>query len=670
MIIFNNIKTYNFEDKDSNRIHIPRIYANDYKQIFLASKILSEKTYLNNSEMTEETARIRAEHIREILILLWRLETGIKVVRENKNYAFKKGDLFNQELLKEKNFLKYIKERLKFYTPVLSVLNVIYNLNKKNEEWDEKKIEKIFHHSDAKGNSDNIHPLIRWLKGLNFINKKHQVTAEGIKYLNKIKKLNPHYVHEIIDLNNDKLDYIVIEIFHHLSLTSAFKFPIKFTISDLINFDFLSQASVKFLKDNFKDIKIKIKNLINKNFPIELKEEEIIINCPIFFDLKPKNYITYQLNKFFREKKDLTLNKTHSKSINFNKDNYILIKDEDHVNNKSFYPLNTNKISYSEFIENKNTIIDNFPKFIIFGEGWKPIKNIKISGYIIAYVKNGGNLIIIGGEGGRIGANMNMYSWLPYELSKINYLKTNKNNYFKFTFGKNLSLCKLIDSIENANAKNCYEVVSFNYFAGTITFVNNEDNKDFSFNKNIFSNNALINSKSKDWTNCEIIHQSALIKPERKMYPILKEFMKNNFNFLFHEKILGNSGQTDIFMTQPFNCLFEVDTVGTNQSVCASPKVTEVDRHYKKMKKLNYFKESGKCVIAYEYSSISGDDRDGTIETAKNYKVNLIRYKDLYDMSSMKLSSEDLYNIIYNYDENCCEVSMKIIKFYEKNKNI
>ena len=33
MIIFNNIKTYNFEDKDSNRIHIPRIYANDYKHL-------------------------------------------------------------------------------------------------------------------------------------------------------------------------------------------------------------------------------------------------------------------------------------------------------------------------------------------------------------------------------------------------------------------------------------------------------------------------------------------------------------------------------------------------------------------------------------------------------------------------------------------------------------
>ena len=106
MIILNNIKTYNFEDKDSNRIHIPRIYANNYKQIFLAYKILSEKTYLNNSEMTEETARIRAEHIREILILLWRLETGIKVVRENKNYAFKKGDLFNQELLKERRAYK------------------------------------------------------------------------------------------------------------------------------------------------------------------------------------------------------------------------------------------------------------------------------------------------------------------------------------------------------------------------------------------------------------------------------------------------------------------------------------------------------------------------------------------------------------------------------------
>ena len=43
MIIFKDIKSYNFEDQKYNRIHIPRIYLNNFKQISEALEVLKEK---------------------------------------------------------------------------------------------------------------------------------------------------------------------------------------------------------------------------------------------------------------------------------------------------------------------------------------------------------------------------------------------------------------------------------------------------------------------------------------------------------------------------------------------------------------------------------------------------------------------------------------------------
>ena len=668
MIIFNDKSSFNFEDKNSNRIHIPRIYLNNFNQIFESIKILKEKKYLNNSEMTKETARIRAEHIREILIILWRLNSEIEVVRENKSYSFMMSKNSLDNFLNEDKYYEVILKKLKLYVPMLAVLQTIDELVKNKIPWNEKIIEKKFHFSNSKGNSDNIHPLIRWLKGFELITKDLKISEKGKNYLQNIEKINPFYVHELIDLSNDKLEIILTEIFHQISVDDNSNFPKKINLNQLENFNFLSETSILFLKDNRYKIVEKINKLIEKKFPIEINQNELILKNPIFFDIKPKNYISFQLNKFFKEK--INIDEFKRKKISHTESNFFLIKDNNQKSNLDLFPKDVNVVSYEEFLFSKDEIIDRKPKFIVLTKNWKPIKNLEISGYLDAYVRFGGNLVIIGGQVGRIGANMNMYSWLPFELSKINFLKSKNENYFKFTFGEEFIHSKILFSQKLDSNDYSYKTVSFSYFLGTITFINNESNNTITFDENFFSSNLSLSSSDNNWKNCEIIQNCITTKPERKMYPIIKEFMSKNFNFEFHPDILGHSGQTDIYMNHPFNCLFEVDTVGVNQIVCGAQKVSEVDRHYRKMKKLKYFKEASKCVLAYEFSSMSGEDRDGTIETAKEYSVNLIRYKDLYDMSCLKnLSEKDFKKIIYEYDPENPEISKKIIKLHEKYKS-
>lgn len=69
---------------------------------------------------------------------------------------------------------------------------------------------------------------------------------------------------------------------------------------------------------------------------------------------------------------------------------------------------------------------------------------------------------------------MNMFSWLPHELTKINYLQTKKEKYFKFTFGENLSLCKFLFKKTLLNKDDCYLNLSLSFFSGTITFIGDE----------------------------------------------------------------------------------------------------------------------------------------------------------------------------------------------------
>ena len=83
MIIFNELKTYNFENPKNykNKIHIPRIYLNDFNQINDCLKALKKHQYLNNKELPNAVASTRNEASREIFSLLWRLIIGVEVVK-------------------------------------------------------------------------------------------------------------------------------------------------------------------------------------------------------------------------------------------------------------------------------------------------------------------------------------------------------------------------------------------------------------------------------------------------------------------------------------------------------------------------------------------------------------------------------------------------------------
>ena len=69
-----------------------------------------------------------------------------------------------------------------------------------------------------------------------------------------------------------------------------------------------------------------------------------------------------------------------------------------------------------------------------------------------------------------------------------------------------------------------------------------------------------------------------------------------------------------------------------------------------------------KCVIGYDFSTQEGQEKLGAIETAKLYDVNLIRYRDLYDMSCMDLNHKDLKKLLFDWDGEP-EVSKKLQKY-------
>ena len=357
---------------------------------------------------------------------------------------------------------------------------------------------------------------------------------------------------------------------------------------------------------------------------------------PVFFDIKAIDYINNSLNKNFRSK---IKSKKLNQSMNFKKYQPIMIS---HLNNEIVL-RNCKNIDYEKFNNSYNERIDAAPKFIILDKDWAPISNVKISGFLNAYVRFGGNLIIIDSKIGRIGANHNQFQWLPQELSKLQYLR---KGCFKFTFGEELFETKKISHKLLNNKSGEYKKLVLSYHKGTFTFISSKVIDNLNFNDKFYSNKISIKSNDKEWENAKIVHLCANTEGERNLYDPIKKFMRNNFGFKF-PKNWSDHATTDIFSISPFKCLFEVDTVGDNQLIATDLKITEVHKHYlhmksgkKKLSNIELIDDIGKCVIAYDFSRSDGNEKHGAVETSKLYKVNLIRYRDLYDMSCMKLTEK------------------------------
>ena len=656
MIIFNELKTYNFENPKNykNKIHIPRIYLNDFNQINDCLKALKKHQYLNNKELPNAVASTRNEASREIFSLLWRLNIGVEVVRDKSTYSFKFTEKLNKFIDNEEKYKKYLYKFIYQYLPISSVLNYIDNLNKNNKNITEKIIEDKFHKTYSPGNSDNIHPILRMLKGFEIVLDDHAITTVGKQILKNSSLNNPYYYHQKVDEINDKFEILVLEIIHQLSLNETQEFK----IDNFKKFDFLS----KVLKDQLSKIPLEkiynnLKNLESK-FPIKIKGGDCIILNPVFFDIKAIDYINNNLNKNFRSK-----NKTEelTELMDFKKYQPVVIY---HLKKKTNLE-NCKYIDYEIFKRSYDKIIDAAPKFIILDKKWGPLSNVEISGFLNAYVRFGGNLVIIDSQLGRIGANHNQFQWLPEELSKLQYLN---KGCFKFTFGEKLKITNKISQKLLNNKSGEYKKLVLSYNKGTFTFISSRVIDKFNFDDKIYSNKISINANSKEWKNAEIVHICANIIGERNLYNPIRDFMKNNFRFKFPEN-WSDHATTDVFSILPFKCLFEVDTVGENHLFATDFKITEVDKHYRHMKSgkkklpgLDLTIDVRKCVIGYDFSTQEGQEKLGAIETAKLYDVNLIRYRDLYDMSCMDLNHKDLKKLLFDWDGEP-EVSKKLQRY-------
>ena len=649
-----NLKNENglkFQNNDKS-IHIPRVYLNNIDQIREILLVLENQDYLNNKEMTFETQRIRSEHARELLIILWRLQFGIDVVRENRSYAFSKtSELTTLLNLDENNFLEIILEKLKKYVPYSSVLYKIKKFNESNIQIDEHLIKVYFHPVEKKGNSDNIHPLLRWAKGFNHCDENYILTKEGINFLDDCISLDYIYLNYNVDINYNKDLYKILEYYH---LIDCDKFPNE---ESLINLNKVFKFKDTLILENYF---VELKEL---GFPIQIDKEFICVSNPIYFDITPKDYINANLNKNFRSKK-ITKNSTNEElNISNYKEKIIIINDE--KTTKIYGIEDYTILSYKELALIREDIPKLGIKLIILDQGWKPLKNISFSGLFLSFIKNGGKILIIKGAVGRLGANMNMFCWLPYEISKINYLENNNIGSFKFTFGENFNVCNKEYYQENNSG---YEKLSIKYFKGSYIFYTNYN---LSFIKNLELQPVYINPKDISWeVNYipELIH-SDKVNRERDLYPIIRNIFDKYLNIKTDPDVHGHSGETDIASLHPFKCLFEVNVL--KDIVCGASKISEVFRHRKKYSRRinNYIGEKiGACVIGYTFSNDSGDERDGSVETAEDLNVNLMSYFDIYEIVCMnkKLNKDDLKDIIYNFEENLSEISLKIIPYLKK----
>jgi len=640
MIIIGNKDTYCFEG-----MHIPRIYIQDHKKVKHALELLQNKGALTNQEMTEETERVRSEDIREIYYLLWRLGFGIDVSKKGRSLVYLANDKLQSFLeLNEKNFKKLLLNRLKSYNPFIAVLDKLQKYKNQDKIFTEKDITKDFHRGKSDGGRiDNTHPLLRWSKDTDWnLVKDKKITMEGINYVNEAKKLGVVYVHHTIDLNSSRELNIITNILSRSSLENKKKISFEDILGLIENIDEFEM--------NKDDLLLHLKTLIEIGLPIKIEKENIIMNNILYHEITPKYYVKFKIHfidgidELETEEDEAPKNSEIDKIVkSIENVSTIVIHDEEIDPN--FYPDNSVVLNYKEFLWIENYLPNLNIQNIVLPPGWKPLKVSKINGILLSFVRFGGNLIIFHAPMGRIGSNRNLFNWLPYDLSRLSFVHSNRNKdtkgYFTFPFGEVFIFTSKGDSNELASTNDRYNILNINYKKGSLLFIGYYPKKKILTSQiNNLKNTLKINKNSKAWEYRYVpsLNRLSNVNTEYDLYPILRKILSKNFGFEFDPQITGKPGQTDLFIQSPFFCCCEVTPPSSNAT--GFSKVSEVNGHKQNMvfKDLkNGRKRFGKnivgaCVIGPSFTIEAGEDKSGAVDMAEAMKISLISYKDLYEL--------------------------------------
>jgi len=650
---------------------IARVYLNNINDMFDALQLVKQYQYLNTKEMIAKTASVREEKLREIYKYLWRFGINVEVIRDGNGIAFS----YNEKLcgpITKGDLKRILEERLLHYIPFGLVLNLISKLNSADKNINEEILEKTIHQEDSPGNSDNLHPLARMIKGFELTDEQYILKDKGKEFLKNMQKIRTRYLSLADDVKTNKDKLVFINHLHNESIIKRnLQIPLKsIKITNSKIFNYLNEFSISHSVNN----------------------QTLLLKEYIYFDINAIDYIRKQLNKTncsvqdstctgFRPKTKIVSSTSSGITVSGLKNKILFIENQPgDIKTKKI--KDSFNITYDQFFEIEHLIPTSGIRSIVL-QGSCTFKNTQISGTLNAFIRLGGNLVIVEYKEGRVGQNKNMYSWLPFELQKISWYK---EKLFKLPSNTNL---KLVSRKISNLASNQESEQIFNYHKGTLLFIG--DSNDLSDDHFLNLTPQYFSETNVEWryrwipglSNSSPIGNLGEISRERDIYPYLCDIFKNYLNL--SAKNLGQSGRTDVLITKPFGCCIEVNVLKPDQ-VAGQEKVTEVNRHRKsEFSRLikdgytnhaasdrdnpnildNAHEEMGACVLGYIFSTDDGIGGQGAITTAKHHRVNLLTYFDIYDLAIMKHKDPNL-NIeyfLFNHDHNFVEVSDKIIDY-------
>ncbi len=682
MIVLGDKSTYQFE-QNGKRIHLPRIYINDILEVRKNLELLGKHKILSNHTITEETTRVRSENAREFFLLLWQLgDFGIDTIKVTKGYTFVANEDLEEILKLDNSALEdLILEKLKIFTPFVAILDKMIDYKKEGKKCTQTNIKDDFSVTDSAGNLDNVHPLCRWANGFGLFDKdKKEITKKGEQFVEEANAEKIYFFDYDVDLGNDPNLNAITDILAKVSLENKDTISIS-KIFDLIKDVYMLQIE----KETIPSI---LDDLIDRGLPITLDSEKIKINNKIFHFITAQSYTKFGLDKINNILKPI-IDDLSSEKILLDNDIKLLIISERNEEefDEEHYTKQKQVITYNQFLQIHSDLPNSNVNTIVIPSVWQPIKNERMIGILLSFVRFGGNLIIENiNVPGRIGANNNRYAWLPHDLSRISSVPRDEETtkgYFTFNEPEQFTFTQKNNDFQEIEPGK-YSYLNLSYFLGKIVFVtlkNYKENLEKIINK---TKKVVIDTDSIQWK-LKIIPSIRLgpkVRTEYDLYPLLREILNKEFGIEFDPKITGKSGQTDMMTIKPFYCCCEVTP--SNSVVTGGEKVGEVERHRSTalvkdqkdiMKGIPPHYGGGKigaCVIGPSFSREDGYDKFGAVESAEGQKISLIRYMDIYELvclnEKVKLTNKELKQIFFYQEGKSPEAAERIYELI-KQKN-
>jgi hypothetical protein len=682
-MIVNGDKTSYFFEQNEKRIHLPRIYINDIPEVRKNLELLNKHKILSNHKITEETTRVRSENAREFFLLLWQLGGfGIHAIKVTKGYEFVANECLDEILKLDNSELEnLILEKLKKFTPFVAILDKMIDYKKTGKKCTQTNIKDDFSVTDSAGNLDNVHPLCRWANGFGLFDKnKKEITEKGVKFVKEANTELTYFFDYDVDLGNDPHLNAVTSILAKTSLEN------KDTISINEIFDFVKDVYMLQIKK--EDIPLISNVLIDIGLPISLDSETIKINNKIFHFITAQSYTKFGLDKINNITKPKIDNLSSEKILLGDNIKILIVSERNEEDfDEEHYTNQKQVITYEQFIEIHYELPNSNVNTIVIPSIWQPIKNERIIGILLSFVRFGGNLIIENiNVPGRIGANNNRYGWLPHDLSRISSVPRNEKTtkgYFTFNDSEQFTYSqKNNNSQEIEHGK--YSYLDLSYNLGKIIFVtlkNYKENLEKIINQ---TEKVMIDTNSVQWK-ARIIPSIRLgkkVRTEYDLYPLLRNILTKEFGIEFDPKITGKSGQTDMMTVKPFYCCCEVTP--SKSVVTGGEKVGEVERHRStalvkdqksiKKKELPPYGggKIGACVIGPSFSREDGYDKFGAVESAEGQKISLLRYMDIYELvclnEKFKLTDIELEKIFFYQEGKSPEAAERIYELIKQKK--